>query len=122
MSGAKCRSLLPVMEHHLPKRCHEMAHRVFASSLLLLLRIARALSLMFCSLFGWAQPQRDVRWLHGLLNDVEQVLTQLAQVYFLAKCCAEGFQCPGRVILATVEATIDKRLQTMAQGLEESRN
>src|SRR2546421_7725058 len=77
---------------------------------------------MFCSLFGWAQPQRDMRWLHGLLNVVEQVLTQLAQVYFTAKCCAESLQCPGCIILATVEATIDKRLQTMAQGLEESRD
>ena len=24
-----------------------------------------------------------MRWLHGFLNDVEQVITQLAQVYFL---------------------------------------
>src|SRR5437879_8850648 len=113
--------LLSISAHHLPIRCHEMAPRVFDYPSVLL-RIARTHSLMFCCLFGWAQPQRDMRWLHGLLNDVEQVLTQLAQVYFIAKCCAEGLQCPGCIILATVEATIDNRLQTMAHGLEESRD
>src|SRR5258706_110971 len=95
-----------------------MAFLLFAYSSLLL-KTARALSLMFCSVFGFAQPQRGMCWLHGLFNDVEQVLTQLAQVYFIAKCCAEGFQCPGCIILVTVEATIDACLQTMAQGLEE---
>ncbi len=38
-----------------------------------------------CSfVFRWTHPQGDTGWLHGFLNDVEQVLTQLAQVYLTA--------------------------------------
>ena len=33
---------------------------------------------------GRAQPQRDMCRLHRLLHDVEQLLTQLAQVYLIA--------------------------------------
>jgi hypothetical protein len=33
---------------------------------------------------GRAYPERDMHWLHGFLDDVEQVLTQLAQVYLIA--------------------------------------
>jgi len=32
-----------------------------------------------------AQPERDVRWLHGLLHSCEQVVAQLLQVYLIAQ-------------------------------------
>ncbi len=40
--------------------------------------------LVFSVPFNWTQPERDMRGLHRILNDVEQVLTQLAQVYLTA--------------------------------------
>ena len=57
-----------------------------------------------CSVvFRWTQPQRDMCWLHRLLHDCEQVLTQLAQVHFIAQRGAERLQrswphhtCDGR--------------------------
>ena len=53
--------------------------------------------------------------LHRLLNDGEQLLAQLVQVHFLAQRCAERLQGLGRIILATVEALVDDRLDAMAQ-------
>ena len=71
---------------------------------------------------GLVYPQRDMRWLHGFLNDMEQVLTHLAQVYFIAQGCAERFQYLRRIILSAVEAAVDDALNTVAQGLEEGGN
>ena len=61
-------------------------------------------------------------WLHRLLNDVEQVLTQLLQVHFLAQGGAEGCHGLGGIILAAIEAPVNNPLDALAQGLEEGRN
>ncbi len=63
-----------------------------------------------------------MRWLHGFLYDLKQVLAQLAQVHLAAEGGTEGFQGPGRVIFTTVEAMVDGGLDAMAQGLEEGSN
>jgi hypothetical protein len=63
-----------------------------------------------------------VSWLHRLLDYRNKMLTQLAQVQFIAECRSERFQRFGTVILAPVEATVDDRLDAMAQGLEECCN
>src|SRR2546425_1047536 len=61
-------------------------------------------------------------WLHRLLHDLEQVLTQLAQIHFVTECCAERFQRFGTVVLATVEPSIDDLLDATTQGLEQRSN
>ena len=63
-----------------------------------------------------------MRWLHGFLNDIEQVLTQLSQVYLIAQGCAERFHDLDRIVLTAVETAVNDRLDAMAQGLEESSN
>jgi len=63
-----------------------------------------------------------MRWLHGFLNDIEQVLTQLAQVYLIAQGCAERYHDLGRIVLTAVETAVNDRLDAMAQGLEERRD
>src|SRR6266702_6013512 len=63
-----------------------------------------------------------MRWLHGFLNDIEQVLTQLAQVYLIEQGCAERFHDLDRSVLTAVETAVNDRLDAMAQGLEESSN
>ena len=55
-----------------------------------------------------------MRWLHRFLNDVQQLLTQLFQVNFVAQCVAESGQDLLRVILSTIETAIDDRLDTTA--------
>ena len=47
-------------------------------------RSAAPSRLLCAGLFRWAQPERDMCRLHGFLNDVEQVLTQLIQVHLIA--------------------------------------
>jgi hypothetical protein len=75
--------------------------------------MARARCLLFCWVFSWAQPKQDMCRLHRLLHDREQVLAQLAQVQFIAQRCAEGLHGLGRIILPTVEATVNDPLNPM---------
>src|SRR5215469_7998900 len=76
-----------------------------------------------CSvLFRWTQPQRDMHWLHGFLDNRYELLAQLVEIDLIAQCRAESCQRLGSVILTTVEAAVDAGLETMAQGLEESSN
>ncbi len=73
----------------------------------------------FCFLFRFAQPERDMRWLHRLLHHGQQLIVQLVQVHLLAQCSTEGGHDLGCVILAAIEAPINDSLDTAAQGLEE---
>jgi len=76
-----------------------------------------------CSfLGGLTQPQRDMRWLHRLLNHPSQFLPQLLQVHLMAQGSTKSGKRLGRVILASEEAAINNALKTMAQGLKEDRN
>ena len=63
-----------------------------------------------------------MRGLHRLLNDSQQVLTQLIQVDFLAQGGAEGCHGLSSIVLAAVEAAINDPLDAMTQGLEEGRD
>ena len=70
--------------------------------------------LVFSGGFSWAQPQRDMRRLHRLLQHGQQFLPQLIQVHFLPQGGAEGSQRLGRIIFATVEAPINHILDASA--------
>ncbi len=48
-------------------------------------RISSPRSLVFSVLLRWAQPERDMCWLHRLLHDGQQVIVQLVQVHLLAQ-------------------------------------
>src|SRR5579884_696361 len=78
--------------------------------------------LVFYFLVRLGQPQRDMYWLHRLLHDDEQVLTQLVQVKFTAQAGAERLHGLGCIILAPVETTINDPLKPMAQWLKKSGN
>jgi hypothetical protein len=69
--------------------------------------------------FVLAQPQRDMCWLHRLLDHREEVLAQLRQVHLAAQRGAESRHRASGIILAPVEAPVDDGLDAMAQGLEE---
>jgi len=70
----------------------------------------------------WAQPERDIRWLHGLLDDGYQMLAQSCQVYFLAQGCTESCQRPSGIILASIETAVNNGLNAVSQALKESCN
>jgi len=63
-----------------------------------------------------------MRGVHGLLHHDEQFLPQLIQVHFLAQLGTEGCQRLGCIILATIEAQVNDRLNASTQGLEEGGN
>lgn len=73
---------------------------------------------MFPIVFRWTQPERDVRWLHGLLHDCYQLPVQVIQVHLIAQCRAERCQRAHGVILAAIEAPVNEPLNATAQGLE----
>lgn len=66
-----------------------------------------------------AQPQRHMRWLHRLLHHCYQLLAELVEIDFAAQRGVERLQCPGGIVLATVEAPVNDVLNATAQGLEE---
>ena len=59
-----------------------------------------------------------MRRLHRLLHDCHQLLAQRVQVHLTAQGCTEGRQGAGRIILATIEATINETLDTMTQAAD----
>src|SRR6266699_4145157 len=79
-------------------------------------------SMTFSVVFRWTQPERDMRWLYGLLDHCYQVLAQLVQIHLLAQGGAEICHGLSSVILAAIETTINDGLDAMAQGLEEHPN
>src|SRR5919199_4347085 len=64
-------------------------------------------------------PDRDVRWLHRLLDDREQVLGQAVEVNLIAQCRTESLERACRIVLAPVEAPVDERLDPPPPGVEE---
>jgi hypothetical protein len=52
--------------------------------------------------------------LHRFLDNRDQVLTQLAQVHFLAQGSAKRSHRFGRIILAPIEALVDDLLKASA--------
>src|SRR5436305_15281423 len=77
---------------------------------------------LFADRCRWAHPERDMRWLHRLLDHGEQFLHQQVQVHFLAQGAAESCDGLDSVILTAIEATINDPLNAMAQRLEEGSN
>ncbi len=56
---------------------------------------------------------------HRLGDDFHQVAGQRGEIDLLAERRAEGFEGLARVILAAVEAAVDKALEATAQGLKQ---
>jgi hypothetical protein len=59
---------------------------------------------MFFVVRRWAQPQRDVCWLHRLLNNCNELFAQLIQVYFHAQCRTESCQGVSSIIMTSMIA------------------
>src|SRR5437868_10557473 len=78
---------------------------------------------LLCSVVcRWTHPQRDKGRLHRLLHDCDELLTQLAQVHFIAQRYVKSFERTRRIILAPKEAAIYACLDALAQGLEQCGN
>src|SRR5215469_673385 len=60
--------------------------------------------------------------LHGLLNDCQQLLTQLVQIYLIAQGRTEGCKGTSDIISGAVEPPVDYGLKTSSQWLEQSSN
>ena len=60
--------------------------------------------------------------LHGLLNDFQQLLTQLVQVHLIAQGRTEGCKGTSGIIPGAVEPPVDNGLKTSSQWLEQSSN
>jgi hypothetical protein len=69
----------------------------------------------------WAQPQREVGWLHSLPYHPHQIVAQGVEVRLVPELGREGFQGLPRVVLPTVEAPIYERLYAPPQGSEQRR-
>ena len=60
--------------------------------------------------------------LHGLLNDFQQLLTQLVQIHLIAQGRTEGCKGTSGIIPGAVEPPVDNGLKTSSQWLEQSSN
>jgi hypothetical protein len=69
----------------------------------------------------WAQPQRDVRRLHGLPHHPHQFVVQRVEVGLLAQLGREGFEGLRCVVLPAVEASVDEALDAASQRVKERR-
>jgi hypothetical protein len=65
------------------------------------------------------QPQRDVGGLHRLSYHPDEIIAKCVEVDFFAQLGREGFQGLGSVVLAAVEATVDKALDAPPEGNEQ---
>jgi hypothetical protein len=65
-----------------------------------------------------AQSEQDVGRLHRLPYHARKVVVQCLEVRLVAKPGVEGFQGLSRVVLATVETAVDKRLDAAPQWVE----
>src|SRR5919107_4159478 len=68
------------------------------------------------------QPQRDVGWLHRFPHHPHKVLVQRLGVRLVPELCRERFEGLSRVVLASVEATVDEGLDASPQGIEQGRD
>lgn len=68
------------------------------------------------------EPQRNMRWLHSLLNHHQQLPAQLIEVHLISECSAESGQRLLGVMLFPVEAPVDDLLNAVAQRVEEGGN
>src|SRR6266702_1512163 len=85
-------------------------------------RIAGPGGLVFSALLGWAYPERDMGWLHRLLDDGQQLLTQGAHIHLGAQRGTKGCHDLSCIILATIETAINDGLEEATQRLEEGGN
>src|SRR5690348_10567189 len=115
MSGAKFRSLLPIMgvTSHASRLQVRVRQELFpcSASVRGRGRIGSPRDPLFSVVLSWAQPQRDMGGLHGLLDDGDQALTQLGEIDLIAKGGTEGSYGFGSIILAAIETTIDDVLK-----------
>jgi hypothetical protein len=89
-------------------------------------RLAVRKELLFCPLTisrpVGVQPQGDVGRLHRLPYRPYQIIAECAQVCFVAQLGREGFQGLSGVVLAAVEATVDKALNSPPERGKQSRD
>src|SRR5436305_79050 len=78
-------------------------------------RIAGPGGLVFSALLGRAYPERDMGWLHRLLDDGQQLLTQGVHVHLGAQRGTEGCHDLSCNILAAMEATNSDDLEESTQ-------
>src|SRR5215467_7496266 len=63
-----------------------------------------------------------MRWLHCLLHNCNQILTDLAQIHFTVQGCSERGNDTCCIIAATIETAINYGLDAPPQGLDQSRD
>ena len=66
-----------------------------------------------------AQAERDLRRVHRLLHDADQMIVELGQIELAPQCEGKLFERMRGVILRAKEASIDACLQTAAQRREQ---
>jgi hypothetical protein len=64
--------------------------------------------------FG-TQPQRDVGWLRRLAYHAYQIFVQVLQIPLVPQLGGEGFQSLSGIVLLSVEAAVDERLDATTQ-------
>ncbi len=80
--------------------------------------------LAFCRALwpGLAQPQRDVRRLHGLLDHGQEVVRERAEIDVVPQARREVLERFGRVVFVAVETAIDRALDPAAERLKQRRD
>src|SRR6478752_4414275 len=68
---------------------------------------------------GGPDPEREMRRVHRIFHDMQQLVGERLQVNFLSKRRRESFQCACGVVAAAVEAAVNATLEATAQRLEE---
>src|SRR5436305_12493139 len=72
--------------------------------------------------FRLSQPERDMRRLHRLLHDLNQLFAQLVQIHLIAQYRAKMSKRLRRIILPAIEAAINSTLDAPAKVLKKRRN
>jgi hypothetical protein len=65
------------------------------------------------------EPQRDVRGLHGRAHDPAQLGVQRVERHLVAQARGERLERALRVVLAPVEAAVDRPLDAGTRGAEQ---
>src|SRR5690242_13600297 len=77
---------------------------------------------MFALMILWpsgAEPKREMRWLHRISYDMQQLVGERLQVNLLPERRRQPGQRAGGIIAAAVEAAINASLEATAQRLKE---
>ena len=70
-------------------------------------------------LFGGPEPEREMRRLHRILHDVQQLVGERLQVNLLPECRRQPFQRARGIVAAPIEAAVNAALEATAEWLKE---